>query len=247
MVLYRILAAAIVVALIQPAPGCAQTRQKRLNELVRAIAAIDMPTLRKEVFPAHARKRAADALALVGKRLRLGLEWKPGNAYWDRAAQALADDFAASLDRLGIRDKRSRAAVRKSLDALTDAELDEALRFFASDVLRKATLLTDATTAMLTWAFALLPNDADAQMKARLDGLLHEIDTYTLTPDEERELDEFMHSRGVQHAMRNAGARLLSGLDDPTAALEAPPTMKTLDKVTGLIEEFREALKRPPA
>jgi hypothetical protein len=243
MMLYPAPPAAVVLALAQPGPARARSRQQKINELVRAIGAIDMPILRKEVLPAHARKRAAGALALVGRRLRLGPEWKPGNAYWDRAAAALADDFESSLDRLGIRDKRSRAAVRKALGALTDAELDEVTRFFASNVLRKATLLTDATTAMLAWAFALLPNDVDSQMRARVDRLQHEIDSYTLTPDEEQELDDFMHSPGVQLAMRNAGARLFSGLDNPTAALETPATIETLDKVARLVEEFRDGPK----
>ncbi|HEV7802355.1 MAG TPA: ankyrin repeat domain-containing protein [Burkholderiales bacterium] len=234
----RFFALLFALILVIPATACAQSREQKISQVMRAMDAIDFPMMRKEVLPRHVVAKTTAELEQVGKRLELGAEWKPGNAYWDRAEAAMRKDLQGGMSRRTAGDRQQDANVRESLAELSDAQLDEVLHLYNSDVFRKSIRMADASLTARALAFTGEGQD-DAKLARTLESLKREMELNKLTPQEEQRLDKMMQSPAMQLLARGRSADALSALSDPSSLLQPALMQATVDQVGALIALFR--------
>lgn len=225
----------------------AQTREQKVARLMKAINAIDFPITRREALPPQAARRAHRELEQLGKNLQLGPEWKRGNSYFDRAEATLRKDLEAAALRAGASDPQQEAELKSTLEALPDAHLDDLLRLYASDLLRKATRAADLSMAMLLMAVSMMAENSE-RLVPQIEKLKVELERNELSSDEQHRLDDLMKSPAFQ-SLRNAGiSDALSLLNDPGAMVQPQPSQAAVKQVVGLVAQFREAYSiAPPA
>lgn len=100
---------------------------------------------------------ARDVLTGMGKELKLGREWRPGNAEWDAAEAAMTRRLMQGVER----DWTSMAWLSEPWTAMTaanfsDAEIDALVRHFSTDIGRKqAQIIDQAVSFHMTGAYTM--------------------------------------------------------------------------------------------
>ncbi len=236
----------MIIALIAPAVGYAQTRQGKIAEIIRVGVTIDFPTFRKEILPEYARTEARTQLTQLGKQAELGPEWKPGNSYWDRAEAVLRKDFEGILDRRTARDRQEEASLKEALEELSDVQLDEVLSFYRSDLFRKSVRAADGTLTMVMQLLLLVKHETEPQSVSELKNLERELERYSLSADEKEQLEKALQSPAFQLLNRGARRNFLSSISDPSSLVEPRVTVGARRAIGQIVSQFRDAYRVPP-
>src|SRR5262245_16766744 len=220
---WRLIALLHMVLLLAPATASAQSRQEKVDEIVRILATVDYPMFRIQGFPALARSKATSQLSRLGKQAELGSEWKAGNRYWDRAAALLRSDFLGNLDRKTAKDRQAEANFKERVEELSDTQLDEVLEFYRSELFRKSMHATDALLVMLTKLMLVVEDDTGTQTlpdPKDLERELEKLEGLKLSASEKEQLDRFHQSAAYRQLNRGILGEVLSAIAEPSPLMQ---------------------------
>ncbi|HSD70453.1 MAG TPA: ankyrin repeat domain-containing protein [Woeseiaceae bacterium] len=243
---WRIIALLHIVVLLMPATVLAQSRQEKVDEIIRILVTVDYPMFRIQGLPALTRSKATSQLSRLGKQAELGPEWKAGNIYWDRAAALLRSDFLGNLDRKTAKDRQAEANFKERLEELSDTQLDEVLEFHRSELFRKAMRAGDAMLVMFTRLLLVIEDDTGTQTPPDPKDLERELESFKLSPSEEEQLEGFRQSAAYRQLNRGAVGEFLSTIADPSSLMQFQASETTVSAIGQIVAQFREVHRVPP-
>jgi hypothetical protein len=136
------------------APGFAQAtdRAGRVEQIVSDASRAGFPLLLGDTLAMAVRYGIHEELPRLGQLRQLGADWKPGNAWYQRAAQA-ADRASGDLVRELIAHPPDwRAPLRAALDTLEGPDLDALAQLYRSPAAPVIAALADAGTSLYVLA-----------------------------------------------------------------------------------------------
>jgi hypothetical protein len=235
-----------------PSPAFAQAadRAGRIDEIVASASRAGFPLLLGDTLAMTLRYGVHEELVRIGRSSQLGADWKPGNPWYRRAAEA-ADRASEELGReVAAHPPDWQAPLRAALDAVKDADLDGLVQLYRSPAAPVMLALADAGTSLYILASLEtqhkslgLRGDALSAMR-RLSERIGELGA-TLDADQRAALvqhapKQALKTMAVVHEelFRNTMRTLQPALDDARARLRA--------ELAPLLEQF-DPLRPPPA
>lgn len=227
----------------------AADRAGRIEEIVTSASRAGFPLLLGDTLAITLRYGVHEELVRIGRSGQLGADWKPGNPWYRRAAEA-ADRASEELGRqVAAHPPDWEPPLRAALDAVQDTDLDGLVQLYRSPAAPLVLALADAGTSLYILASLEtqhkslgLRGDAITAMR-RLSERIEDLGT-TLDADQRAALaqnapKQALKTMAVVHEefFRNTMHALQPALDDARARLRA--------ELAPLLERY-DPLRLPP-
>ena len=146
------LAFALALAACTCAYAQSADRAARIDEIVAGTAASGLTHLLGDAVPTALRYGVHDELPALGRERQLGADWKPGNAWYARAAEAadrVSDDL---VQRVAAQPPELEKALRAALDPLENGEIEGLVQLYRSPAASVLLALADAGVSLFVLA-----------------------------------------------------------------------------------------------
>jgi hypothetical protein len=143
---------ALAVAASAPVHAQSADRADRIDEIVASATRAGFPHLLGDAVPTALRYGVHEALPRLGRERQLGADWKRGDAWYARAAQAADRASDVLAQHVAAHPPELEQPLRAALEPLKDGELEGLLQLYRSPAAPVLLALADAGVSLFVLA-----------------------------------------------------------------------------------------------